>query len=264
MSCTPPTLDPATTGGVLLSSSPLENAQPLLNDVSNVGGDPTFDEYEENIANGNSTSGKRGIQVPNTPEGEPPKQTTLPPPPSEKYSTENNKAPPGGNGSPVAGGNWSGSYDEKLSPNFTVRDMTTGAHWGWKLEPYMGFDVNVRFSAMKNLVVNVLEPLRAKYGPFRINSGLRNKTTSKGVSQHIKGEAADIQFPDWNYARYWEEAPWVRDNIKYDQFLFEHSDKGSVWLHLSYSANGNRAAGARDKVMTMYRNCYIPGLKRYG
>jgi zinc D-Ala-D-Ala carboxypeptidase len=268
MSCKPPTLVvPGGTGGVTLSSSPLENAQEILNTVSHAGGDPTLDEYEENIANGNNTANKSGILIPNTPAGEPPKQTTLPPPIPQKESQSNDKAPPGGNGSPIPGTGWTvGDYDAKLSTNFILRQVTVNAVFPYPLIDYMGFTAQTRFKSLQNLATNILEPMRAKYGALKITSGLRNKTsTASGISQHITGEAADIQFSGWNYARYWEEAQWVKDNIPYDQFIFEHSSNtGLAWFHLSYKASGNRAPTNRTKVMTMYRNNYTPGLKRYG
>jgi zinc D-Ala-D-Ala carboxypeptidase len=284
MSCKPPTLDPAIpTGGVTLSSSPLENARVLLSTVSQAGGDPTLDEYEENIANGNNTANKSGILLPNTqtlstpanPNADSnaglPKQTTLPPPPPEKESAANDKAPPGGNGTPIPGSSWDGSnYDVQLSPNFKLRQMTVNAVFPHPLVDYKApnklYTKDERFKALQNLALNILEPMYAKYGKLNITSGLRNQTSgTSSLSQHILGEAADIQFPGWNYARYWEEAQWVKDNIKYDQFIYEHSSStGLVWFHLSFKASGNRAPDNRTKVMTMYRNNYTPGLKRYG
>jgi hypothetical protein len=101
---------------------------------------------------------------------------------------------------------------------------------------------------------------------MQITSGIRNINTLNGgrVSQHVTGQAMDVQFTGWSYERYWDNAKWVKDNIPYDQFIFEHSSRtGSAWYHLSFNAAGNRAAGSADKVMTMYRNHFDSGLKRY-
>jgi len=84
------------------------------------------------------------------------------------------------------------------------------------------------------------------------------------LSQHITGQAADIQFASWNYDTYWQNAPWIRDNLPYDQFIFEHSSHaGNVWFHLSFNSAGNRGPGVPFKCCTMYRNNYDNGLKRY-
>jgi hypothetical protein len=263
MACTPPTI---TVGGVTLSTSDFENAKELLNTVSGDGGDPTLDGYEENIATGNNTAGSRGIQIPSSLNGTIPQQTSLPPPISQQSTDSNLTSGKGGNGIPVACTPWSMSYDEQLSPNFKVRDFTIGAVFPNELNDYPGYTKDERFCNIKNLAVNIAEPLLAKFGYLTINSGIRNKTsTPSGVSQHITGQAFDVQFAGWTYAKYWENAVWVKDNLPYDQFIFEHSDKtGLAWFHLSYNKLGNRPNGTASKVLTMYRNRYDPGLKRFG
>lgn len=260
MSCLPPTI---LVGGVLISTSDFQNAQELIKIAAGNGGDPTYDEYEENISRGNNTAGKTGILVPSQPGQEPPKQTTLPPPIKEVPKESSNKPPPGNTGNPIGCTIWNGSYDAQLSPNLTLSAFTTKAHWPHKLIDYKGFSIQTRFCNLQNLSTNIAEPLLKKYGKFSINSGLRNSSSVRsGFSQHETGEGADFQFPGWTYDRYWEAAQWVRDNLPFDQFLFEHGQ--NPWLHLSYRTSGSRAPGARDKVMTMYRGQFSPGLQRHG
>jgi hypothetical protein len=263
MACTPPTI---TVGGVILSTSDYVNAMPLVNNVSGDQGDPTLDEYNENIANGNNTANRTGVQIPIAPTGSIPTQTTLPTVSPIPGTDSNNKPPPGFPGVPGSSLTWTGNYDQQLSTNFKVRSFTVNAVFPYELTNYLSFTTNARFTAMAALATNVAEPLLAKFGALNINSGLRNKTSaSSGISQHIKGEAIDIQFPGWNYQRYWENAQWVKDNIPYDQFIFEHSSStGLAWYHLSYNRLGNRAATDPTKVMTMFRNHYDPGLQRHG
>lgn len=261
MSCNAPTI---TVGGVTMSTSDFENAAELVNKVSGDSGDPTLDEYTENIANGNNTTSTTGVQIPVT--GDPPKQTTLPTPSPVPPVVSDTKAAPGGDGVHIPPSSWNGNYDTLLSSNFKVRDFTINAIFPNQLITYGTYTADARFSNLRALASNVAEPILAKFGKFNVNSGLRNKTsTPSGISQHITGQAIDIQFPGWTYARYWENAAWIRDNIPYDQFIFEHSDKtGLAWYHLSYNLDGNRAASVRTKVMTMYRNHYDPGLHNYG
>jgi zinc D-Ala-D-Ala carboxypeptidase len=264
MACNAPTI---TVGGVTLSTSDFENAKELIDKVSGDGGDPTLDEYTENIANGNNTKQTSGIQLPSDPAGQPPVQTTLPTPSPIAAETVNTAPPPGGNGSGVFPSIWGGDYDALLSPNFKVRAFTINAVFPNELIDYNStYTKDVRYNNLRALAKNVAEPLLVKFGTFNINSGIRNKTsTPTGLSQHITGQGVDIQFPGWSYSRYWDNAAWVKDNIMYDQFIFEHSDKtGLAWYHLSFNASGNRAATDRTKVMTMYRNHYDQGLRRYG
>lgn len=269
MSCTPPTV---VVGGVTISTSDFVNSKELLN-IGNDQSDPTADEYEGNIANGNNTTGTSGIQIP------PPVQTTLPPPIPQPAEESNNTAPPATSPAGVTCTIWDGiDYDAVMSTNFILRTLTVG-HNPSSLNQTLGplfphqltdydatYTKQVRFCNLQALCQRVLEPLWSKFGPFRINSAIRNSNSvSSGISQHVKGQAVDIQFPGWTYARYWENAQWVKDNIPYDQFIFEHSSKtGLAWYHLSFNQAGNRAPTEPRKVMTMYRNNYSPGLHRYG
>lgn len=259
MACTPPTV---VIGGVTLSTSDFQNAKELLDTVSGDNGDPTADGYDESVAGGNNTSDTTGVQFSGA------LQTTPPAEIPQTADATNDIAPSYKVGVDTECLVWTGDYDLRISTNFTVKNFTVGALFKNPLIdlPLYGLTANQRCCNLQNLAINVAEPILAKFGQFNINSGIRNtNTTPAGVSQHVSGQAFDIQFNGWTYARYWENAAWVKDNIPYDQFIFEHSDKtGLAWFHLSYNKDGNRPADVRTKVMTMYRNKYSPGLKRYG
>lgn len=257
MACTSPKI---VVGGVTISTSDFENARELITNVSGDGGDPTLDGYDENIANGNNDRKTSGIQFP------PPKQTSLPGEITDNPEEKNEKSAPGLSGQNVVCIPWTGNYNLQISPNFKVKDFTVGAYYPNQVIDYMGFSTNTRVCNLQAVAVNIAEPMLAKFGRFLVTSGLRNKTsTPNGVSQHIKGEAIDIQFPGWSYNRYWENAAWIKDNIPYDQFIFEHSSTtGLAWYHLSYNRSGNMPVTDRRKVMTMYKNNYSSGLLRFG
>ena len=259
MACSPPT---TTIDGVTLSTDEFQNAAQLLNEVSGDGGDPTADGYDESVASGNNASGATGVQFTGS------VQTSPPPGITQASSASNDTQPAYKAGTPVAGAPWPGDYNMHLSPNFTVKNFTIGALFPNPLIdlPQYGITAIQRCDNLRNLAINVAEPMLAKFGPFSINSGVRNtNTTPKGVSQHVSGQACDIQIAGWPYAKYWENAAWIKDNIPYDQFIFEHSDKtGLAWFHLSFNSGGNRPAADPTKVMTMYRNGYSSGLKRFG
>lgn len=269
MPCAAPTV---VIGGVTLSTNTFENAQKLIKEIGSDQSDPTADEYEGYIANGNNTTGATGIQQTL------PTQTTLPTP-SPIPATESITTPP-----PVISTTgvtctiWDGiNYDVALSPHFKLRNFTVGYPAAIDNETYgcmfphpliamPGYAIQTRFCNLQALALGVLEPLYAQFGQFRINSGIRNENSvaPPKVSQHVTGEAVDVQFIGWTYDTYWQNAAWIKDNIPYDQFIFEHSEKTkSVWLHLSYSQTANRAVTNPTKVMTMYRGHYDSGLKKY-
>ena len=263
MACAAPMI---TVGGVAISTSTFVNAQPLLQALGGSDhGDPTFDEYNSNIAGGNNTAGTKGVQTVNNPL---PTQDSLPPQNTATPMASNSATPPGGNGIPVTCTIWDGvNYDTQLSPNFKLRDFTVNAFYPHPLIPFNGLTAQERFCNLQNLAINVAEPLFAQFGKFRINSAIRNEETCQppNKSQHPCGMAMDVQFIGWTLDTYWANAPWVRDNIPYDQFIYEYSgNSNSVWYHLSFNQAGNRAAGDPLKVMTMWQNKYDHGgLKRY-
>src|SRR5574337_1157487 len=236
MACSQPT---QVVGGVTMSTDNLVNALPLLQ-VSGDSGDPIFDGYEENIANGNNTAGTTGVQISGTntqPEypgngnGNIPAQTTLPttsPYPSKESNTVIQSAK---NGSPASGVSWSGNYAQQLSPHFTVASFTTQAFFKHPMIDFLSYTSSIRTQNLQGLANNIGEALIARYGLPRINSGIRNaNSVSSGLSQHCTGQAADFQWPGWTYDRYWEAALWVKDNLPFDQFIFEHSSTtGLAW-----------------------------------
>lgn len=270
MGCSAPSI---VVGGVTLSTSVYENSKQLINAVGSDQADPTADELEGYIANGNNDKGVAGIQSPL------PTQTTLPGAIDGTAKKESLKAPPANSVTGVTAPIWDGlDYDFQLSTNFKLRYFTVGGGTGadsnntygpmfpHQLVDIPGYVKQARFSNLYNLANKICEPLYSKFGQFRINSGIRNENSVRppGISQHVTGEACDIQFPGWTYDKYWLNAQWVKDNIPYDQFIFEHSSKSkTVWLHLSFKSAGGRAPGDRTKVMTMYQGNFDSGLKKY-
>lgn len=95
---------------------------------------------------------------------------------------------------------------------------------------------------MYALVENVLDPLRGNLGkPIIITSGYRNPEYNKNVggtknSQHIKGQAVDF-ITSVNLE---EVFKLIIKHFEFDQVIFEKSDNGSRWIHVSYSLEKNR------------------------
>ena len=90
---------------------------------------------------------------------------------------------------------------------------------------------------LKNLCINVLQPLRDKYGSYiSINSGYRSKELNTAIggsktSDHCYGYAADIDTIDDNI----EIFNIIKDNFKFDQLIAEMNDDGKPsWIHVSF------------------------------
>ena len=97
---------------------------------------------------------------------------------------------------------------------------------------------------LKVLVDNLLDPLREMINePISVNSGFRTLAVNKAIggaqkpiSQHTKGEAADIECFD--NAKLFQV---IREHFQFDQLIWEKgNDRQPDWVHVSYKANGNR------------------------
>lgn len=129
------------------------------------------------------------------------------------------------------------------SPHFTWRELTrsqVAARHNLPNEP----DADAR-ACLVALCTNVLEPLRAKFGPIRVTSAYRSpavnaKVGSSPDSQHIKGQAADIEAPSVSNL---ELARYIRDHLDFDQVILEFyndADPHSGWVHVSWVRGKNR------------------------
>jgi uncharacterized Zn-binding protein involved in type VI secretion len=149
-------------------------------------------------------------------------------------------------------------YNQKLSNNFTVRNLSIGAVFPHSIVAQAGFDVAGILCNLKGLCENILEPLSSQYPGFRINSGFRK---GAGTSQHNRGQACDLQWPGLAAAGYTPIAEWMRDNLPFDQLIFEHGK--SIWIHVSYNRTLTRQ---RSAILTYYppqTPQYRPGLTNY-
>jgi hypothetical protein len=146
-------------------------------------------------------------------------------------------------------------YNYRLSTNYTVKDFTLNCVFKHQLAAQKGYSIQALMGNLKYLSENIAENVRSKYPGFRINSGFRQGSSG---SQHCNGMAMDIQWPGLASRDYLPRAQWIRDNLDYDQLLFEHGN--TIWIHLSYDRNKSRQ---RNQVLTMYKGNFEPGLKLY-
>lgn len=99
---------------------------------------------------------------------------------------------------------------------------------------------------LEALVTNILDPLREALGsPIKISSGYRSPALNKAVggantSQHLQGEAADIQamHPVSN-ATLFELI--IKMGLPFDQLIWEYGTKlNPAWVHVSFGPRNRR------------------------
>jgi zinc D-Ala-D-Ala carboxypeptidase len=110
----------------------------------------------------------------------------------------------------------------------------------------------------KLVCANCFEPIRAKVKkPIRVNSGFRSLLLNKKIggsktSQHLKGEAMDLDLHDRKLFN------WIIDNVEFDQLIYEFgTDTQANWFHISYSEGKNRKQVLRA-IKRAGKTVYIP------
>lgn len=105
------------------------------------------------------------------------------------------------------------------------------------------------------LCANVLEPLKQRYPNITVISGLRQFNT--GMSQHEKGEAADIQINGQTDELLYQVADYIAKNLQFDQVILNYSNAPKLsWIHVSFSAQELR----RSVLTRDYDDTYHDGL----
>tara|TARA_R110002110_G_scaffold64634_8_gene178598 strand:+ start:7434 stop:7919 length:486 start_codon:yes stop_codon:yes gene_type:complete len=132
-----------------------------------------------------------------------------------------------------------------LSPHFTLAEAMA-SHAAVRL----GIDntpPDELIAALRYVAINVLEPIRTHYGVPLVydgrNSWYRCPALNAALpgaaanSQHVKGEAVDIEVPGISNI---ELARFVRDHLKFDELGLENYDSRegpqSGWVHVGASA----------------------------
>lgn len=109
---------------------------------------------------------------------------------------------------------------------------------------------------LEALVVNVLDPARARYGKaVHVSSGYRCQQLNSLIhgalgSQHLCGEAADI-YTDAGPQGNLELARLIIEGGRFDQVILENVTGTSLmpqWVHVSWKRNGGNRREIRKKV----------------
>jgi len=136
-----------------------------------------------------------------------------------------------------------------LSANFTLSEMTKSDYAIRR--GILNNPGPVEIENLRALCVNVLQPLRDKFGVVKITSGFRNVSVNTGIggsrnSDHCRGMAADLEVPGVSNRMV---IAWIRKHLQFKQLILEYGDSG--WVHVSYDA-GN----LKKEVLSFDGNTY--------
>ena len=110
---------------------------------------------------------------------------------------------------------------------------------------------------MQLIAEKVFEPLREWVGgPIKVNSMFRSKKLNTGIkgsltSQHLKGQAIDLT--TMGLKTNLEIFNYIKDNLDFDQVIWEYGRKNPVWIHVSYKAKNNRKQALVIKEVGQYK-----------
>jgi hypothetical protein len=145
-----------------------------------------------------------------------------------------------------------------LSPHFTFDELTRTSQTALQVKNRA--EAQAFLPSLTELAA-LLEVIRTHFGkPVKINSGFRGPSVNAGTpgssknSQHMKGEAADIEIPGIDDA---ELHRWiVKDSgLKFGQCILERPP-GKSWVHVSI--RGTRDPARCGEALTFDGTRYAP------
>jgi zinc D-Ala-D-Ala carboxypeptidase len=151
----------------------------------------------------------------------------------------------------------------KLSANFSLNELTksdTATRHDIDNTPTMQVIEN-----LQDLVDNVLQPLREKFGPIVVTSGYRSPAVNTKIggsttSDHCHGYAADFEVLGMDNR---ELALYIRDHLKFKQLILEFYRDGvpdSGWVHCSFQKDANKGQVLTAKKVNG-RTQYVNGIE---
>lgn len=147
----------------------------------------------------------------------------------------------------------------QLSPHFSLDELTRTS-----LTEYAQANAFEARSYLQELtaLAQMLEVVRAKFGPVTIHSAFRGLTVNAAVggsktSQHMRGEAADFHCPG---ATLEDVMRWVvhDSGIKYGQVILEGRNGPPTWIHLSLGEPYRVGSSCRQAMVTTDGKSYAP------
>lgn len=149
----------------------------------------------------------------------------------------------------------------RLSASFTLEELTKSP-----TANRLQLDNTPPAVAIENLTLlcrHVLQPVRNYFNlPVIINSGYRSANLNHAMggastSQHLFGQAADIEIPGISNDLLWT---YIHENLEYDQLIAEYlipDNPKAGWVHVSWNAKGNR----KEALSCIGTHHYVNGLK---
>jgi hypothetical protein len=122
---------------------------------------------------------------------------------------------------------------------------------------------------LKQLTVNCLDPIKAKFPDMKINSAFRPVTTTitgsnAETSDHGLGAAADIKFTNTRFKDYRDIAQWIVENIPHRQVILEYAFESgnnklrSSWIHIAFlTSNGTIVKSNKPAVQTFANHASV-------
>ena len=104
---------------------------------------------------------------------------------------------------------------------------------------------------MKLIAKEVFEPLRKWVGgPIKVNSFFRSEDLNTGIggsktSSHLKGQAIDLTTMGLKTNK--QIFDYIKDNLEYDQLIWEYGRVNPKWIHVSFNPVKNRKQAFRVK-----------------
>jgi zinc D-Ala-D-Ala carboxypeptidase len=100
---------------------------------------------------------------------------------------------------------------------------------------------------IEKLTVNILQPVREKFGRIRISSGFRSPDLCLAVgsstkSNHCRGQAADFEPLRSNVSLY-QVLAWIYRHLEFRELIAEYFPDG--WIHVAYRE------GANDRILKL-------------
>jgi hypothetical protein len=131
-----------------------------------------------------------------------------------------------------------------LSKNFTLAEMVESPTARRRMiQEQFNPPVNV-VKSLTELCKYILQPLRDRVGPIKVNSGYRAPRTNEAVggaatSQHLRGEAADIEGINMTNAQLFRLIQEME--LPFDQLIWEFgTEREPAWVHVSYGIRNRR------------------------
>jgi len=122
-----------------------------------------------------------------------------------------------------------------LSPHFTFDELTRTGQTA--LQAPNRQEAQACMGALTALATTILEPIRAKFGPIKVNSAFRGPAVNSAVggsktSQHMSGQAADIVVPGVALEVVFA---WIvkESGLPFGQAILEGPGGKVAWIHIS-------------------------------